>query len=221
MNCSPPGSLVHGIPQARILEWAAISFSRESSWPRDWTQVSRVASRFFIIWAMEEARVKAKRLKKRRPSGHYLFLLLWSALVPGLINPGSGFFLRRPEVPFEQPSYSSVPIQVAERKLARRDTDVAAKFTGGVAAIIGAAGSGAGFGTVFGSLIIGYARNLFLKQQLFCYAILGFALTEVMGFFCLKNPPHPLWHLRLHGDYPPTPVSTTPCQVPETAKLQH
>ena len=40
MGCSPPGSSVHGISQARILEWVAISFSRGSSWPRDWTQVS-------------------------------------------------------------------------------------------------------------------------------------------------------------------------------------
>ena len=35
MDCSPPGSSVHGIIQARILEWVAISFSRESSQPRD------------------------------------------------------------------------------------------------------------------------------------------------------------------------------------------
>ena len=40
MDCSPPGSAVHGISQARILEWAAISFSRGSSWSRDQTQVS-------------------------------------------------------------------------------------------------------------------------------------------------------------------------------------
>ena len=40
VNCSPPGSPVHGISQARILEWAAISFSRGSSWSRDQTQVS-------------------------------------------------------------------------------------------------------------------------------------------------------------------------------------
>ena len=37
---SPSGSSVHGISQARILEWVAISFSRASSWPRDWTRVS-------------------------------------------------------------------------------------------------------------------------------------------------------------------------------------
>ena len=46
MDCSLPGSSVHGILQARILEWVAISFSRGSSPPRDWTQVSRIASRF-------------------------------------------------------------------------------------------------------------------------------------------------------------------------------
>lgn len=44
---------------------------------------------------------------------------------------------------------------------------------------------GVGIGTVFGSLIMGYARNPSLKQQLFSYAILGFALAEAMGLFCL------------------------------------
>ena len=43
MDCSPPGSSVHGILQARILEWVAISFSRGSSWPSDQTLVSYVA----------------------------------------------------------------------------------------------------------------------------------------------------------------------------------
>ena len=47
MDCSPPGSSVHGILQARILEWVAITFSRGSSWPRDWTQASCIAGRFF------------------------------------------------------------------------------------------------------------------------------------------------------------------------------
>ena len=61
----------------------------------------------------------------------------------------------------------------------------AAKFVGGGAAAVGAGGSGAGIGTVFGNLIIGYARNPSLKQQLFTYAILGFAISEAMGLFCL------------------------------------
>ena len=45
MDCSLPGSSIHGIFQARILEWVAISFSRGSSWPRNWTQVSHIAGR--------------------------------------------------------------------------------------------------------------------------------------------------------------------------------
>ena len=47
MRCSPPGFSVHGISQARILEWVAISFSRGSSPPRDGTHVSCIAGRFF------------------------------------------------------------------------------------------------------------------------------------------------------------------------------
>ena len=51
MDCSPPGSSVHGILQARILEWVAIPFSRECSQPRDRTWVPLIAGRFFTIWA--------------------------------------------------------------------------------------------------------------------------------------------------------------------------
>ena len=43
MDCSPPGSSVHGIFQERILEWVAISYSRASSWPRNWTWVSCIS----------------------------------------------------------------------------------------------------------------------------------------------------------------------------------
>ena len=55
MDCSPPGSSVHGIFQSRVLEWLAISFSRGSSRPRDWTLVSRIVGRHFTIWATREA----------------------------------------------------------------------------------------------------------------------------------------------------------------------
>ena len=55
MDCSPPGSSVCGILQARILEWVAVSFFRGSSQPRDQTQVSRIAGRFFIICTTREA----------------------------------------------------------------------------------------------------------------------------------------------------------------------
>ena len=54
MDYSLPGSSVPGILQAKILEWAAIFFSRGSSQPRDQTWVSCIAGRFFIIWATRE-----------------------------------------------------------------------------------------------------------------------------------------------------------------------
>ena len=54
MDCSLQGSSVHGIFQARVPEWGAISFSRGSSRPRDRTQVSRIAGRHFTIWATRE-----------------------------------------------------------------------------------------------------------------------------------------------------------------------
>ena len=46
MDCSPPGSSVHGILQARILEWVAMPSSKGSPWSRDWTHVSCTAGRF-------------------------------------------------------------------------------------------------------------------------------------------------------------------------------
>ena len=55
MDCRSPGSSVHGILQARILEWVAISFSRGSSQPRDRTQVFCIAGRFFIDSASRKA----------------------------------------------------------------------------------------------------------------------------------------------------------------------
>ena len=55
VDYSLSGSSVHGIFQARVLEWVTISFSRESSQPTDWTQVSPIAGRCFPIWATREA----------------------------------------------------------------------------------------------------------------------------------------------------------------------
>ena len=54
-DCGPPGSAVHRILQARILEWVAISFSRDSSPPKYRTPVSRIAGRLFTVWATREA----------------------------------------------------------------------------------------------------------------------------------------------------------------------
>ena len=55
MDCSPPGSSVHGIVQARILEWVAIPFFGESSQSKDWTWVSHIAGRSFTVWTTREA----------------------------------------------------------------------------------------------------------------------------------------------------------------------
>ena len=56
-SCSPPNSSVHGIFQARILEWVSISYSRGSSWPRIWTCVSCASctDRILYHWATWEA----------------------------------------------------------------------------------------------------------------------------------------------------------------------
>ena len=53
VDYSLPGSSVHVILLARILEWVAIPFSSGSSWPRDWIQFFCIAGRFFTIWARE------------------------------------------------------------------------------------------------------------------------------------------------------------------------
>uniref|UniRef100_A0A915Q1V5 ATPase protein 9 n=1 Tax=Setaria digitata TaxID=48799 RepID=A0A915Q1V5_9BILA len=76
-------------------------------------------------------------------------------------------------------------IRCLQTSAVQRDIDSAAKYVGAGAATVGVAGSGAGIGNVFGSLVIGYARNPSAKNQLFSYAILGFALSEAMGLFCL------------------------------------
>ena len=53
--CDPMDYAIHGIIQARILEWVAFPSSRESSQPRDQTRVSHIADRFFTSWATVEA----------------------------------------------------------------------------------------------------------------------------------------------------------------------
>ena len=60
VDCSLPGSPVHGIFQARVLEWVAISFSRASSQPRDQTQVSCIVGRRFTVWSTREVLIPTK-----------------------------------------------------------------------------------------------------------------------------------------------------------------
>ena len=93
-------------------------------------------------------------------------------------------------VALAQKSFSVMEIRVQQSKsiqttVIRQDIDSAAKYIGAGASAAGVAGSGAGIGSIFGSMLIAYARNPSMKQQLFSFAILGFALSEAMGLFCL------------------------------------
>ena len=72
IDCSPPGSTVHGILQARVLEWVAISFSRESSQPRQWTWVSHIAGRFFTFWVTRSV-LSSSNLNCQTPYSHNNF----------------------------------------------------------------------------------------------------------------------------------------------------
>ncbi|XP_032612218.1 ATP synthase F(0) complex subunit C2, mitochondrial-like [Hylobates moloch] len=100
-----------------------------------------------------------------------------------LSHPLSAVVLKRPEILTDE-SLSSLAVSrpltslVSSRSFQTStiSRDTTAKFIGAGVATVGVAGCGAQIGTVFGSLIIGYARNPSLKQQLFSYAILGFAL---------------------------------------------
>ena len=67
MDCNPLGSSVYGILQARILEWVSISFSRGSSQPRNWTQVSCIEGGSFTVWTTSR--------------DHYIFLALFGIYV--------------------------------------------------------------------------------------------------------------------------------------------
>ena len=75
-DCSPPGSSVHGIFQVKILEWVAISFSRGSSWPRDWKRVPSpclLRCRWILYhWATREAQCTNSNAKpfQKQPYGH-------------------------------------------------------------------------------------------------------------------------------------------------------
>ena len=84
MDCNPPGSLVHGILQARILEWISIPFSRGSSWPKDQTLVSCITGVFFTISRMQNILLTNANGKMMRGSidlrlhqTHYMELALF------------------------------------------------------------------------------------------------------------------------------------------------
>ena len=74
MDHSIPVSSVHGIFQARVLEWVAISFSRGSYWPRDRTRVSHIAGRRFTIWATREVTLGKERINRTWAWGAYKWI---------------------------------------------------------------------------------------------------------------------------------------------------
>ena len=76
MDSSPPGSSVHGILQARMLEWVAIPSSKGSSWPKDQTQVSCVPGRLFTVWATGKLLPQGRGYLFALVSPYLLFLLL-------------------------------------------------------------------------------------------------------------------------------------------------
>ena len=75
-DCSPPGSSVNGILQARILEWVPIPFSRGSSQLRCQTWISHIAGRFFTIWTTREAPFKVMAVFKSQ-LGYWFIVWAW------------------------------------------------------------------------------------------------------------------------------------------------
>ena len=90
MDYSLHGSSVHGIFQARTLEWVAISSSRGYSWPRDWTHVSGIAGRFFTVWATRDWFIFVCK-RDTVPLWNLSTLYLWSSVL--CLGPGWDFGL--------------------------------------------------------------------------------------------------------------------------------
>ena len=85
MDCSLPRSCVHGISQARALEWIAISFSRGSSQPRDWTWVSGIVRQILYHWPTREAPSLCIQFSLVQSlSCVWLFVTPWTHSMPGL-----------------------------------------------------------------------------------------------------------------------------------------
>ena len=94
MDYSLPGSSIHGIFQARILEWVAISFARGSSRPRDRTRISRIAGRRFTIWATRKALVSGLLGINCERSHSHFHSLDFQILVMKEIAPYNGLWFK-------------------------------------------------------------------------------------------------------------------------------
>ena len=101
MDCIPPGSSIHGIFQARMLEWVAISFFRGSSWARDQAQASHTLGRLFTIWVTREDEDTVKCLLRAcNPKGNQSWISIGrtdaEAKVPILWPPDAkGWLIRK------------------------------------------------------------------------------------------------------------------------------
>ena len=84
MNCSPPGSSVHGLLQARILEWVAISSFRESSPPSDQTSISCMGRQVFYHWTTREANQRVSV----HPNSYFVLRTLTLGLSEGVWSMG-------------------------------------------------------------------------------------------------------------------------------------
>ena len=106
VDCSPPGSSVHGTSQTRILDWVAISISRGSSWPRDWTRVSCTADSLLhcrwslYCWVSRDAWYintmeyysASKRKEFLTPATTCRWTLEWNDGCQGLEDQGMGSY---------------------------------------------------------------------------------------------------------------------------------
>jgi len=110
MNCGLPGSTVHRILQARIVEWIAIPFSRDSSWPRDQIQVSCSTGRFFTIWTTREVQIRCNFSKNYK-------ITLWASTVcePRTCRCSSWIKAEEPEIKLPT-SVGSLKKQESSRK---------------------------------------------------------------------------------------------------------
>ena len=104
-NCSPPGSSVHGIFQARILKWVAISFSRGSFWPRGRTRISCIAGRFFTDEPL--GKPWARTMINHYFTNHYMSGRWVTSLISSHTDSSHSFYRLRKRLKEGRPWWSS------------------------------------------------------------------------------------------------------------------
>ena len=108
-----------------------------------------------------------------------LILVFLSTLVSFL------FVIYNTTLVLDNSSLSTINLFSSENTTSSVDTEILARRIGSGLATAGLGGVGTGIGLVFSGLIQGFSRNPSLKDELFSYAIFGFALTEAIGLFAL------------------------------------